>query len=388
MTRVFWNIWSSYATFYFGRVNLSIVVPVLLATYGDLSLYNVGLVSSGFMATYAIGQFLHGQISERFNPFIYIGIGRLGSAIGNLTLGFSAGFFWALLVGEMIDGGFQSMGWSSTVRANAETSKDPEKYSTVLGTAYQVGNSVAWIVCAFAVGHFGWQAGFWVATVVMMVRAVTLLASRYHLEVKPRKIGKQVRLTLSWPIFISGLSLCLLNMVRYGVIIWIPTYLYREFTMPIEEVGLNIFLIPIAGVVGTLMYTRFKAPKDVLSVLYLLGLGSMFLLLPGLSGMAMFAVLLLSGFFLYGPHVFLVTTFPTRFHEHKLVAAAAGFIDGWGYIGAIAIGVLVPFLLDQTGSWTSVFYFWDAVSFVIVALVMFVYIRTRKKGLFGSEKAG
>ena len=34
---VFWNIWSSYATYYFGKVNLSIVVPALLVTYNPHS---------------------------------------------------------------------------------------------------------------------------------------------------------------------------------------------------------------------------------------------------------------------------------------------------------------------------------------------------------------
>ena len=116
---MFWKLWSSYAAFYFGRVNLSIVMPVLLATYGDLSLYSVGWVASGFLGAYAIGQFVHGQLSEKYNPVMYLTIGLLGSAVINLALGFSAGFFFILLIGEIIDGGFQSMGWSSTVRAHA-----------------------------------------------------------------------------------------------------------------------------------------------------------------------------------------------------------------------------------------------------------------------------
>ena len=86
----FWNLWSSYAIYYFGKVNLSIVVPALLVTHKDLTMYSVGLVSSGFFFAYAIGQFLHGQISERFNPFVYISIGLIGSALMNLFLGFSA----------------------------------------------------------------------------------------------------------------------------------------------------------------------------------------------------------------------------------------------------------------------------------------------------------
>jgi sugar phosphate permease len=41
---IFLNIWSSYATHYFGKVNLSIVVPALLATQKDLSMMNVAAV--------------------------------------------------------------------------------------------------------------------------------------------------------------------------------------------------------------------------------------------------------------------------------------------------------------------------------------------------------
>jgi len=309
MTRVFWNIWSSYATFYFGKVNLSIVVPVLLATYGDLSLYSIGFVTTGFMVSYALGQFLHGQISERFNPFVYVVVGLLGSAVMNMFLGFTAGFFWMLLICEIIDGGFQSMGWSSIVRANAYTSEDPEKSSTILGTAYQAGNSLAWVVSGFMIGQFGWEWGFWTAAIVMALRAISLYVTRPKFEFKARKLGERVKLTISFPIFLSAISLCLLNMVRFGVISWIPTYLYREHAMPIEKVGLM----------------------------------------------------------------------PSRFHKESVVASATGFIDGWGYIGSAAIGILVPFILDITGSWNTVFYFWAGLSFAIAGIVLMVYLRRFKE---------
>jgi len=378
---MFWNIWSSYATYYFGKVNLSLVIPVLLATYGDLSMYNVGMVASGFLIAYAVGQFLHGQISEKFNPFTYVAIGLIGSAIMNAILGFSAGFFWVLLVGEIIDGGFQSMGWSSIVRANAETSKNPEKSSTILGTAYQAGNSLAWIVCAFVIGSFGWQWGFWVASIVMVVRGVTLYISRRQIKITPRKAMERVKLTLNFPIVMSGLSLCLLNMVRYGVIIWIPTYLYQMHDMPIEKVGINIFLIPIAGIIGTLLYTRIRLPKDITTTIYLVLLAVSFTIFPFTTGGVMIGILIASGLFLYGPHVFLVTTIPSRFLDKKIVAASTGFIVGMGYIGSALIGIIVPFIIDLTGGWKSVFYFWSALSWIIILLVVFVYFRSRTRGM-------
>ena len=378
--RIFWNIWLSYASFYFGKVNLSIIIPILLVTYPDLSLYNVGFITSGFMAAYAIGQFLHGQISERFNPYHYIIFGLVGSSIMNLLLGFTGGFFWMLMVAECIDGGFQSMGWSSIVRANTLTSKNPENSSTVLGTAYQVGNSLAWIVCGFMIARFGWQWGFWTGSAVMMIRAVTLYLTKPQIKYKADKLKNRVKVTLGFPIVLSALSLCLLNMVRYGVISWIPTYLFTKQDMPIEKVGLNIFLIPLAGVAGTLLYNKLRLPKDVSSMIYLTGLGVTLLIFPITSGILMIALLIAGGFLLYGPHVFLVTTIPSRYKDKNAVAATTGFIDGWGYVGSVVIGLLVPFILDKTGNWNLIFYFWAVISFVIVALVATIYFREKMRG--------
>jgi len=374
---MFWKLWSSYASFYFGRVNLSIVMPVLLATYGDLSLYSVGWVASGFLGAYAIGQFLHGQLSEKYNPVMYLTIGLIGSAVINVILGFSAGFFWVLLIGEIIDGGFQSMGWSSTVRAHAETSKNPEKSSTILGTAYQVGNSVAWLTCAFAVGQFGWQAGFFVASIVMFARAGANLATMQKMVVKPRLQKERTKLMFTPPIIFSGLSLMLLNMMRYGVIVWMPTYLYTEYGMPIEKVGLTVFMIPLAGVAGTLLYNKLRLKKDILTIAYVVLLSAVFFLFTMVDNVGAFIVLLvLSGFLLYGPHVFLVTTMPCRFLGEKAVASSTGFIDGFGYIGSVLVGILVPFMVDISGgNWETTFYLWAILTFVIAGLVLTVYLK-------------
>ena len=381
--KIFWNIWSSYATYYFGKVNLSIVVPALLATYNDLNLYSVGLVSSGFFFAYAFGQFLHGQISERHNPFVYIALGLICSAIMNLILGFSAGFFIILFFGELFDGFFQAMGWSSCVRANALTQKaeDRERSSTILGTSYQVGNSVAWLVSAFVVGAWGWRAGFWVASAFLLARGILLLLTKPKIKLEPpQKIKMQVKNTLSFPIVLSGLSLCLLNMVRYGVITWIPLYLFKAQNLTVEQmgkVGLNVCLIPIAGVLGTLVYNKIKINRDVITVVWLIMLAVSFVIFPFTEGLLAILLLLIGSFFLYGPHVFLVTTFPTRFADKRVVAASTGFIDGMGYIGTVLIGIIVPFLVTQAaGKWENVFLVWAILSIMVAVLVAIVYIKS------------
>lgn len=379
----FWNLWSTYAFSYFGKVNLGIVIPALLATYSDLNMYNVGIISTLFMLTYAIGQFIHGQVSERFNPYVYIAVGLCLSGIANLTMGFTAGFFIALTVLEGFDGFFQSMPWSSVVRANAhlwKTNEKREKSATIMGCSYQFGSAITVLITAFAVGAWGWQYGFWISSAFLIGRGVLLYLSKPNIDFKPKQAVKaQVKKTLTMPIIMSGVGLLFLNMVRYGVLTWIPLYFFvaGNFTVgDMGQVGLKVFLIPIAGIIGTLIYLKLPWKKDLTSVLFLSLMGITWFLFPYSDGFTTTTLLLLGSFFLYGSHVFLVTTLPSRFIDDHVVASSTGFIDGMGYVGTVAIGLIVPFLvLDTSGGWNNVFLFWTILSFIGAAIIGITYLK-------------
>jgi OPA family glycerol-3-phosphate transporter-like MFS transporter len=338
----------------------------------------MGAVASGFLIAYAAGQFIHGQLSEKFNPFIYISIGLIGSGIINLFLGAFGAFFWCLMIGKVLDGGFQSMGWSSTVRANSETSNNPEKSSVALGTAYQFGNSLAWLVCALVVGTFGWSVGFYTAGAIMIIRGVALYFSRKDVEIVQKHTIERIKIVLSKPIVLASLAYGFLNMVRYGIITWIPTYLFKTFDMPIDKVGFTIFLIPIAGIIGTLILSRINKHKEIVSIAYLGALAVFLSFVPETVGIVTAITLFCTGLFMYAPHTFLVSTVPSRYLEKKTVAGATGFIDGIGYIGASLIGVIVPFIIDRTGEWRNVFYFLSMITVVVIVLIAVLYSTMRK----------
>ncbi len=381
MNKQFWNLWSTYALTYFGKVNLSIVMAALLLVFTDWNMYYVGFVASGFFAAYAIGQFLHGQISERFNPFVYIAVGLTLSGIANMFMGFLGGYLVALIVLETFDGFFQAMGWSSVVRANSEiqkTDKDRDRSSTILGTSYQFGTSITFIVSAFAVATWGWQAGFWVASLVLIFRGVILYLTKPKREFKPKqKVKEQVKLTLTFPIMLSGVSLLFLNMVRYGVLTWFFVYLVKTGGIQVPDFfgydALKVALIPIAGIVGTLSYNKIPLNKDLISILFLTAMGVTWVIFPFTDGLTAVVLLLASSAFLYGPHVFLVCTLPTRFKKDCVVASSTGFIDGMGYVGTFLIGLIVPFLVLETGGWNNVFLFWAVLSFVAAVTVAITY---------------
>ena len=139
---------------------------------------------------------------------------------------------------------------------------------------------------------------------------------------------------------------------------------------------MQVCLIPIAGIIGTLVYNRFKVSKDVITIIFLIFLSISFVIFPFTKGILATVVLLVGSFFLYGPHVFLVTTMPTRFVDQQVVAASTGFIDGMGYIGTVLVGVIIPIIVKSSGGdndWTNVFILWAVLSIITAIFVGVIY---------------
>jgi sugar phosphate permease len=114
--------------------------------------------------------------------------------------------------------------------------------------------------------------------------------------------------------------------------------------------------------------------KDITSVIFLALMGVCWYIFPFTDSFTGSLLVLASSAFLYGPHVFLVCTIPTRFKEKGVVAASTGFIDGMGYVGTTIIMLVVPYLVIETqGGWNNVFILWSLISFAAAALVAITY---------------
>ena len=64
--KMFWMMWITYASFYLGRVNISIALPGISNEFG-LSKTDLGIVLTALFFAYAFGQFINGQLGDKFN---------------------------------------------------------------------------------------------------------------------------------------------------------------------------------------------------------------------------------------------------------------------------------------------------------------------------------
>lgn len=415
--RIFWSVWITYAAFYLCRVNMSVAIPGIMDEFA-ISKTTIGLVLSAFFITYAAGQFINGQIGDKYGGRKLISLGILTSAILNLIFGFTSGFIGSMILIWALNGVFQSMGWSPSVKtiANWFPLSMRTKKAGLLGTSYQFGSAASWALSGFIVGMLGWRWAFFLPALLCIIAGIHWLirgrdapeevglptveqheSGKILLNKKPRKdthLGFKYTLLsviTRKRIWAAALALFGLNIIRYGFMDWAPTYLFEVQHAAISTAAYKALIIPLAGILGALFaayasekfFEHRKAPIAAVMLFLLAFFCYIFAHLPKEAWLLGIAVMALIGFFTYGPHVMIVTAMPMDFGSRKAAASAAGFIDGWGYIGAALTGVGTGWLVD-TFSWTYAFYFWilGAIGAGLIMCVLWKYKIGAVKGKY------
>src|SRR5438477_9579146 len=172
--RVFTLTWLSYATYYFARKNFPVAKRTIQTELG-ISTAGLAAIDTGYLATYAVGQFAGGWLGDRIGSRKLVGLGMLGSAALCAAFGASsAATAFALLWG--VNGFLQATGWPGNVKAMAAWYGTEER-GAVMGfwsTCFQVGPLVATALAVALRDRFGWRVAFfgpalWVGVVGLAV---------------------------------------------------------------------------------------------------------------------------------------------------------------------------------------------------------------------------
>ncbi|UCD00113.1 MAG: MFS transporter [Phycisphaerales bacterium] len=399
--RIFSTVWITYFAFYLCRYNM----PMVTGEMGDAFSWDksqMGIIFSSLLLMYAVGQFVNGQLADRFGSRLIASLGVLGSVSMNMavflvTLCFSpetanprtilllVAVFWGA------NGFFQAMGWTPMVRIMAHwfSSENRGKVMGFMGTCYQFGAAFSWFLAFFIVTYYvqqmggDWRAAFWVPAGLFAIVGVVFFTCIRNTpedaglpEVEPddhcetglvgesqRTIVQNIARTLRNPyIWIVALTFFFLDVNRYGFVNWLPDFLAESG----ESIGVGGFgfkevmkriIHPLAGSAGAVaagwatdrFFNGRRAPVIAL-LLTLLGLCSIVFpyLDPGNTALVIF-ILAAIGFCTYGPHILMVGHAAQDFGKKAGAAGAAGFIDGMGYVGASLAGWGAGELIDRYG---------------------------------------
>lgn len=399
--RIFSTVWITYFAFYLCRYNMPMVSRDMCDAFSwDKS--QIGIVFSSLLMMYAIGQFVNGQLADRFGSRLIATLGVFGSVSMNMaifvvtltmspettnprTILLLVAVFWGA------NGFFQSMGWTPMVRIMAHwfSSENRGKVMGLLATCIQFGAAFSWFLAFFISTYYArrmggdWRAAFWVPAGLFAIVGVIFLVyirntpedvglpaveADDHSEIglvgeSQRTIVQNIARTLRNPyIWVVALTFFLLDMNRYGFVNWLPDFL-AESGESIGDGGFGFkevmkrIIHPLAGSAGAVTAgwatdRFFKGRRAPVIALLLALLGILSIIFPYLdpsnTALVIFVIAAI-GFCTYGPHILMVGHAAQDFGKKSGAAGAAGFIDGMGYIGASLAGWGAGVLIMRRG---------------------------------------
>lgn len=399
---VIWAIWLTYGTFYFCRTNISAASPGMqaLPEDGGLGLTSVqfGYIVAALKIAYGLGQALNGQLAERISPRVLLALGMFGSAALNVVFGLSAGF-WFLLFVWACNGYCQSLGWTPSMRVVANWVPVARRGRAIglIGTGYQVTQGLTFIVAAWSAELLGWRGAFYVPSMLLFAAGVFMLVCLEDAPAvaptlsgdapPPARSGsffENVLLTIGNPrLWLLGLSLALLDAARYGYIDWGLKHLKDVQATSVGPAGLKYAVLPLGAIFGVFLSgwatDRFfggrRAPVIVVLLLGLAGLTLVYDVAARVGGLAVLPLLVLIGFCMFGPQVLLVGTAPVDLARRGTSAAAAGFVNFMGYMGAAAGDVVTGHVVGRWG-WQTALYVWAAWAVIAAAAAALLWNAT------------
>ena len=366
------TIWITYACFYLGRVNVSVVLP-LLAVDLNLSRAEVGALGTVFFWVYGIFHFVSGELGTRVSPYRMVSLALLGIALVNIAFAFQTSLAVMLLLWGL-NGVAQSGGWSPMFRILAERLERSQikKISTLMPFSYVFGTVITWTLIGLVAGGGDWRIAFWLPGILLLL--VLAFWRRAGIDA-PKARSNGVRLSViiqeSRGIAFALLAAALCGFVFNGAIIWLPTYILDSGLIAEHLVGQAAALmqvIAIGGIALARIYVRRSNQVFVTAALMLTGAGVALLLLTVSQGWFALLVMVAVLVMLNGAFGLTVSSLPFLLAPPGRTSSVTGTINMMSnFFGGMA-GFSVGALVELSG-WALVFALWG-ILLLLAALVI------------------
>lgn len=376
-----------YLFFYTGRHNFGWATKAMREDLG-ISYTFIGWISFAMLIGYSLGQFINGNLADRFNPKYLVPIGAYLSIACNLGISFTHSPY-IILVLWFLNGYFQSMAWApgGKIIANWFKTEEQNKAFGLYTMAAGFSSAVTFAISIYITSlHLDWRMLFRLPVLLLLVSATVFLlfikASPNPVERKSKgfnfsEIKKSYREVLSHKKFrLVCLSFGLESMARYGLIFWVPVHFLGDNWKEDPSLIWVTFLLPLGMAFGAFSFgqlsTRlFKSNYKAVVFGMLICCGLCFLLyfLHNANLFLLGFLLITCGFFVYGPQANFWALCPQIMGKER-TGTAIGTMNMCGYLFAALGEPLLGFIIEKTG-YTKFLFLVIAVICSLSALIMY-----------------
>lgn len=383
----------AYLAVYLARNILSAVTPAMQAQ--GFTKDDIGLASSIYFYTYAVGQLINGAIGDRIKAKYMMSCGLAFAGVCNFL--FSQFNLANEVYGEIptaayiaygATGFFLAMIYGPMTKIVSENTEMPYTTRCSLGYTFAsyFGSPSAGLLATF----LAWQSVFMVSSAVLCTMAMVLFISftvferngiitygRFKRQKAEGGVKKgSVRMLFDRQIVKFCLVSILTGVVRTSVMFWLPTYFSERLELGPERATLTYTVMSLFISCGSFLviflYEKMGHNMDKTVLVMFSSAAVGFALTYFVSATYVNVVLIvLSIMSSNGAATMLWSRYCPSLRDTGIVSGVTGFLDFLSYMAAATANIVFPFLIeDQAWPWDQVVLIWLALMVVGVLIAL------------------
>ncbi|MBB4683486.1 MFS transporter [Amycolatopsis jiangsuensis] len=348
---------------YIDRVMIAVALPLIGAEFG-LSRTTQGLVVSAFAIAYLIGQLPGGLLADRVGARPLLVISLVAWSVFTAATGFAPGLA-VLLVLRALFGVAQALFPGASFKALAErtTQAGRSRGAGLILASNSVGAGLGPLIVAPLVVAAGWRHTFWIVAAAGLIVGIALWKllppPLPRALTEPEGLPEPAKVPVS-RVFRNGLVIrCALmfaffNMLAYGMITWVPSYLVEAKGLSLVAAGVSAAIPQLVNAVGVMiggwLMSRWfdrDARRLVVPALVVAAV----LLVPMLlaESATMFTVLQTLAMFFSALASIGIVGLPLRVLPRDLVGSGMGLVNTGGQLAGVLAPLVMGWLADRFG---------------------------------------
>ncbi|KAI0562762.1 Sugar phosphate transporter [Gracilaria domingensis] len=401
--RIFYSIFTGYASFYLTRNSFTYVAPVMRQALG-FSLEQLGIIMSVFPLAYGFSKLVAGILSDRFSTRLFMSIGLAVTGVINILFGFQTSLY-AFIALWLANGLFQAAGAPPCAKLLTTWYSRSERgtWWGFWNTSHNTGGFLIPLLAGYCARAFGWQYGMIVPGVISIFMGMFLFN---RLRDNPEAVGlppvdevdnknnqskggkqnnpgedlsprqKLFKYVLSNPyVWLLAVSYFFVYFVRQGVSSWAHIFLLDyKGVGDAQEAAFRVSGMEIGGLLGSLVSgwasdKMMRGRRIPIIVLWLIGVMASVACLwfiPATWRYASWLAVFCIGFFIYGPQM-LVGLAGAEIVDKSAVSSTIGLLGWIAYLGAAVSGYPLTKIVSKLG-WGA--YFASLIGFAGTAMIL------------------
>lgn len=378
----------SYLGCYIARNVLSVVSPQMIKT-GMFSVEYIGMLSTGYMTCYGVGQFVSGVLGDIIKGKYMIGAGLFCAGLCNMCIPFMNSLSLIVII-YSLTGIFLSMIYAPLMKMIAENihSVYASRCSLAFTVAFYLGTPIASLLAVL----FQWKMAFVACGMILIAMAIICFAIYTIFEIKGvvkyqegekiKALRFDVPTLLKMEIVKITVVAILTGVVRTSVVFWVPTYLsdYLNLSKGLTASAFTLvnLIVSIAAPISMILIYDYLLKGNIngtLSIMFGLGVVSFLMMFVIQNPFINIVFLTLALFSAEGGSTMVFCVYCPSLGKTGMVSTVTGFLDAMSYLGAAIANVLFANIVVEIG-WENLILVW---MFFMIIGVIISFIKRRER---------